>query len=104
MVFPRLFPWADFSADEEFFEEYDEILWREYHCHYDKEDDEWLVVGDSFDEFRRKLDPMRSIDHSGEVAEYMMKLSLNELGKSFLNIDKFVSQSQPYAGARPKGE
>lgn len=104
MVFPRLFPWADFSADEDFFEEYDECLWREYHCHYDKEDDEWLVVGDSFDEFRRKLDPMRSIDYSGEVAEYMMILSLNELGKSFLNIDKFVSQSQPYAGARPKGE
>lgn len=104
MVFPRLFPWADFSADEDFFEENDECLWREYHCHYDKEDDEWIVVGDSFDEFRRKLDPMRSIDHSGEVAEYMMKLSLNELGKSFLDVDMFVSQNQPYAGTRPKGE
>ena len=47
---------------------------------------------------------MRSIDHSGEVAEYMMKLSLNELGKSFLNVDKFVSQNQPYTDTRPKGE
>ncbi|RHK05411.1 DUF4365 domain-containing protein [Enterococcus casseliflavus] len=101
-VFPRLFPWAEFSADEVFFMEDDENNWREYHCYYDKEDDEWLIVGDSFEEYRKNLDPMRSINHSGEVAEYMMVLSLNELGRSFLNIDKFVSQNRPYASARPK--
>ena len=104
MVFPRLFPWAEFSADEEFFEEHDEALWRELHCYYDKEDGEWLNVGDTFDEFRRNLDPMRSINHTGEVAEYMMKLSLNDLGKAFLKVDEFVSKTQAYVGARPKGE
>lgn len=104
MVFPRLFPWAEFSADEEFFEEHDQALWRELHCYYDKEDGEWLNVGDSFDEFCEKLDPMRSIDHAGEVAEYMMKLSLNDLGKAFLRVDEFVSKNQAYVGARPKGE
>lgn len=103
-VFPRLFPWADFTADEDFFEEDDKNLWREYHCYYDEEDNEWLIVGDTFEEFRRKLDPMRSINNVGEVAEYMMKLSLNELGKSFLEIDKFVSQNQPYSDARLKGD
>ena len=50
----------------------------------------------------QKLDPMRSIEHSGEVAEYMMVLSLNELGRAFLDVDKFVSQNQPYADARSK--
>ena len=104
MVFPQLFPWADFSADEDFFYENDECLWRELNCFYDKEEHEWLVVGDSFQEFRKKLDPMRSINNSGEVAEYMMILHLNELGKSFLSVDKFVSQNQPYAGTRPVGE
>ena len=74
------------------------------HCYYDEEDGEWLNVGDTFDEFRRKLDPMRSIDHAGEVAEYMMKLSLNDLGKAFLMVDEFVSKNQAYVGARPKGE
>ena len=103
-VFQRLFPWADFSADEDFFEESDCCLWHEYHCYYDKEDDEWLIVGDTFEEYRKKLNPIRSIDHSGEVAEYMLILSLNELGRSFLNIDKFVSQNQPYAEARPEEE
>lgn len=101
-VFQRLFPWADFSADEDFFEELDISLWKTYHCYYDKDDDEWMIVGDSFEEYRKKLNPMRSINPSGEVAEYMMVLSLNELGKSFLNVDKFVSQNQPYVNARPK--
>ena len=100
-VFPRLFPWADFSADEDFYEDSDEALWREYNCFYDKEDGEWLVVGDTFEEFRKKLNPLRSIDHSGEVAEYMLILRLNDLGRSFLKVNEFVSQSQVYAGTRP---
>ena len=100
-VFPRLFPWACFSADPNFFEESDEELWRDLHCYYDKEEDEWLVVGDSFETFREKLNPMRYIYHMGEVAEYMMILSLNDLGKSFLAVDEFVSKKQPYVDARP---
>lgn len=102
MVFPRLFPWADFQADEEFFEETDEKLWRLLHCYYDDECDEWICVGKSFTEFRKELKPMRSIDYSGEVAEYMLVLSLNELGKAFLSVDKYVSQNQAYSDARPK--
>lgn len=102
-VFPRLFPWADFSADEEFYEDYDEAMWREYNCYYDSEDNKWLVVGDSFEEYRRKLPQMRSIDHAGEVAEYMLVLSLNDLGESFLRVNEFVSQTHAYVGTRPKG-
>lgn len=102
MVFPSLFPWAHFSVDEDFFEEEDKSTWHEMACHYDHENDEWLAVGDSFEEFRKKLNPMRSIIHSGEVAEYMFNLSLNELGNSFLNIDEFVSQNLPYSDTRPK--
>lgn len=61
-------------------------------------------MGDTFEEFRRKLDPMRSVNYSGEVVEYMMNLSLNELGKSFLNVHIFASQNQLYADTRPKSE
>ena len=103
-VFPKLFPWAHFSADEEFFEENDKELWRDLHCYYDKEDDEWEVVGDTFETFRKKLDPMRCINHAGEVAEYMLVLSLNELGNSFLTVNQFVNQYRPYADARPKSK
>lgn len=103
-VFPRLFPWADFSVDEEFFEESDIELWKQYHCYYDREDDEWLVVGDRFEEFRKKLNPMRFIDHAGEIAEYMLVLSLNELGQSFLNLEQFISEERPYAKTRPESK
>ena len=104
MVFPKLFPWATFSADEDFLYDNDECLWHELNCYYDREEHEWLIVGDSFEEFRKKLDPFRSIDHMGEVAEYMLILTLNELGESFLKVNEFVSHIQPYAGTRPEGE
>ena len=29
----------------------------------------------------------------GEMAEYMLNLSINELGKSFLTIDDYISQA-----------
>ncbi|MGH1977574.1 DUF4365 domain-containing protein [Rothia sp. L_38] len=103
-VFPQLFPWADFSVDEEFFEESDCELWKQYHCYYDREVNSWLVVGDTFEEFRQKLNPMRFIDHAGEVAEYMLVLSLNELGQSFLNLEQFISENRPYAKARPESK
>lgn len=103
-VFPKLFPWAHFSVDEEFFEENDMELWKDLHCYYDKEEDEWEVVGDTFEDFRKKLAPMRFIDYEGEVAEYMLVLSLNELGNAFLTVDQFVNQNRPYADARPKSK
>ena len=103
-VFPKLFPWANFNADEDFYRESDEFNWREYNLYYDSEDDEWIQVGESFEEFRKKLNPIRSVLHAGEVAEYMLILSLNELGNSFLNVESFVSHKQPYVKARAKGE
>ncbi len=103
-VFPRLFPWASFTVDEDFYEESDKSAWLDLHCYYDKEEDKWINVGSSFEEFRKKLDPMRGIDRAGEVAEYMFILGLNELGRSFLNVDRYVSLPRPYVDARPKTE
>lgn len=103
-VFPRLFPWASFSADEEFYQDSDETLWKDLNCWHDKEEDDWIVVGESFEEFRKSLNPMRSVDHAGEVAEYMLILTLNDLGKSFLRVDEFLSNDQPYNSTRPKEE
>ncbi len=103
-VFPRLFPWASFIADEVFYEESDKSDWMNLHCYYDKDVDEWINVGSSFEEFRKILDPMRGIDHAGEVTEYMFVLRLNELGRSFLNVDRYVSLSRLYVDVRPEEE
>lgn len=98
----ELFPWAEFSADEDFYEDSDECLWHESTCYYDSEEDEWLSADDSFEDFRSKLNSIRSIDHAGEVAEYMLVLHLNEFGRAFLCVDQFVSNDKPYVVARPK--
>lgn len=103
-VFPRLFPWANFAADEDYYEDMDMENWHNMACAYDSETGEWIEVGETFSDFRRELNPMRYIDHAGEIAEYMLVLSLNDLGESFLKIEEFVSQNQPYVKARPKKE
>lgn len=103
-VFPRLFPWAAFSADEDFYEDDDIYLWHELHCVYDDEEHEWVNVGYTFEEFRKKMSPIRSINHSGEVAEYMLDIELNELGKSFLMVNEFTRKNQLYAETRPQEE
>ena len=102
-VFPRLFPWADFRADPDFYYDEDLELWHQLHCHYERGTG-WVQVGDSFIEFRSKLDPMRSVNYSGELAEYMLELSLNELGESFLLLDDYLSKERPYTKIRPEEE
>ena len=89
--------------NNEFYEDNDKALWKDSNCWYDKEEDDWIAVGESFEEFRKSLNPMRSVDHAGEVAEYMLILTLNDLGKSFLiifkiNLSKYLSASlySPY--------
>lgn len=104
-VFGRLFPWADFTVDHDFYEDDDLQLWYQYECSYDGESGEWLQVGDSFEEFRSVLDslnPMRSIDHGGELAEFMLHLQLNDLGRSFLAVDDYLMEESLYSKARPK--
>lgn len=103
-VFSRLFPWADFSVDEDFYEENDRFNWHEDHCFYDYEDEKWQIADVTFEEYRNNLDSIRSIDHSGEVAEYMLILSLNDLGKSFLRVNEYISEKQDYSETRPKSQ
>ncbi len=100
-IYSRLFMWATFKADEELPEEEDRRLYREYNCRYDEEKKDWIVVGNTFEEFRRKSNLIISIDHVGEVAEYMIVLGLNGLGKSFLKVDKLTSMGNPYFETRP---
>ncbi len=100
-VFLTLFPWATFSADDDFYEEDDYNTWREYNVYHD-EDEEICIGGESFTDYRKRLDPMRYIDHQGEVAEYMLKMDLNDFGTAFLKIDDYLTSEHPYVQARPK--
>lgn len=89
-VFPRLFPWADFSIDEEFYEEYDEADFLLENAVWDKEDGHYIIFGDKADYKSRlpKIRPYQNI--SGEVDCFRLKLTLNELGEAFLLLDDYL--------------
>jgi len=89
-VVPRLFAWADVHVHEETYEvpEYDQY---EAECvTYDNEGD--CFVSESFEEWRRGrltqgLRPYAN--GAGEVDFWRLELTLNELGRAFLVVDRF---------------
>ena len=72
---PALFPWANLAVDEEFY--------REKGVFFDQEDP------------AAQLTPIRpwAVD-AGEIARFLLNLSLNELGKSFLTTERFLRRGE----------
>lgn len=95
-VFPRLFPWAEFSIDEDFYEEYDEADFMIENATWDKEDERYIVFG-SKAEYKSRLPKIRPYKNiSGEVDCYRLELTLNELGEAFLLIDDYLRNGFKY--------
>lgn len=98
LVIQELFPWADIEIDEDFYEEN-----MDEDC-YDKKDitDRQIatMLGIKGDELLKysdtppKLYPYRN--GAGEVDFYRLKLSLNQIGESFLQIDHFLETGKFY--------
>ncbi|GIG93335.1 DUF4365 domain-containing protein [Plantactinospora endophytica] len=92
---PRMFAWADVQVHEETYEdaEYDQY---EAECViYDSEGDHFVT--EDFDQWRsRRLAPgLRPYANpSGEVDFWRLELTLNELGKAFLVVDKFGTEGR----------
>jgi hypothetical protein len=70
---PALFPWADLSVDGEFYRS----------------------RGASGDEEESEAPPVRpwSVE-AGEIARFLLRLSLNELGRSFLTAERFLRRGE----------
>jgi hypothetical protein len=94
-VVPKLFAWADVSVHEE---TYDEAEHDEYEAEcviYDNEGDRFVV--EDFDEWRsgrltRGLRPYANA--AGEMDYWRLELTLNELGKAFLVVDRFAMEGR----------
>lgn len=90
-VFPELFPWANFSVDEEFYEEYEEDEYLSDNAVWDSEEGEYIVFFDDYQDWNKKQPSIRPYTiSSGEVASYRLCLDLNEIGKSFLLLDNYL--------------
>lgn len=89
-LFPELFPWANISVDEEFYEEYEEDEFLIDNAVWDNEDGNYIVFGD-YGEWKGRKPKIRPYTiHSGEVASYQLSLDLNEIGRSFLLLDNYL--------------
>jgi hypothetical protein len=89
---PGLFAWAEADVHEETYDnaEYDQY---EAECSIWDEGDQFFT--ESFDDWRQSLvargiRPYRN--SAGEVDHYRLELTLSELGKAFLVVDKFATE------------
>lgn len=90
-VFEKIFPWADISVDEEFYDDYDTEQFLLEYAFYDDEEDKWIYDYEDLENYKRQLPKIRPyIIEYGEVARYRLILKLNDLGKAFLIIDKYL--------------
>lgn len=102
-VFRQLFPWADLSVDEEFYESYDEQTFDNECGIWDGEDKCYMGHTEEFSEWRSDLPELRPYEiASGEVALYRLELTLNEVGKAFLLLDRFLDTGERPGGPNPE--
>lgn len=98
LVIQELFPWANVNIDEEFYEENMEedcyskrdITDRMTASLLGKKDDELLKYSD----VPPKLYPYRN--GAGEVDFYKLKLTLNQVGESFIEMEHFLETGKCY--------
>jgi hypothetical protein len=95
-VIPRLFPWADLDVDEDLYADKESELWEVEESIYDSEEGRTIMVGVGFEEWRelRGLTGLRPYEvEAGELARWRLVLELNELGRSLLVVDGFLSDA-----------
>lgn len=94
-VFRKLFPWADFSIDHEYYYSYDLNNYHNEYCSYDPGDDEYIPYI-PFEEYRKALPSIRGVITSGEVARYKLHLSVNEFGNAFYESHRRLTEMSIY--------
>ena len=98
LVIQELFPWADINIDEEF---YDENMEEDLYYRRDTTERElaarWGIKGAELEKYSDrppKIYPYRN--GAGEVDFYRLKLSLNQVGKAFLEMENFLETGKCY--------
>ena len=89
-VAPKLFAWADARVHQETYDESEYDQYKADCCIWTEEAELFAV---SFAEWRRGLDAERIRPYrngGGEVDFYRLELTLNQLGKAFLVVDRFA--------------
>lgn len=87
----HFFPWANFSVDKEAHCEGAESGWEAECYQYHDSETGRSYYSEEFEEWYEPPKGLVPVSENGETASYCLVLSLNELGKSFLAIDDYLS-------------
>jgi len=91
-------PWADFQMDIEAHREGSIGQWdADCYIAYDKEEGR-AIHGMSFEEWYNEPEEIVPYQEDGEVATYRLQLELNDLGRSFMEIDGFLTNKNKFQG------
>lgn len=87
---PRLFPWASLDVVADTYDDADHDLY-EAECGHRDEGDQ-TFYSESYGEWLegRHVAALRPYANDGEVAEWRLELTLNDLGSSFLRLDEYL--------------
>lgn len=88
---PALFPWADLTVEEETYEDHDRQRWDLECGMWDQEEGDYIGHTMNFDEWANcRARGLRPYCNNGEVAYWRLELTLNDLGRSFLKLNRFL--------------
>jgi len=100
-VFKCMFPWADFVPDHDLYAENAYNRYLQENGIWDSEEQEMRILDqDEWSEYVREacspgVRPYEYEGGGGEIASYRLQLSVNDIGKAFLELDKFLTSDQP---------
>lgn len=94
-MFHIAFPWAEIGIDEEFYDENYENPEFEAFCYDSDPEAEEIKRSIYADDFAPKQEIYPYDDSSGEIESYRLHLTLNTLGKAFLEVDRYLQKNDP---------
>jgi Domain of unknown function (DUF4365) len=90
----HFFPWAEYEVDQDAQMEAAEEEWAEECYSWKDSETGENFYSQTFDEWYESRNGLVPISENGETATYRLVHSLNDFGKSFLEIDSYLSDSE----------
>lgn len=88
----ELFPWATLEIDEEYYESYDRNNYENECGIWDSEDKKYMGFTEDYEDWEKEniKEGLRPYSDNGEVAFWRLIVSLNSVGKAFMEIEKYI--------------
>lgn len=89
-----LYPWSEFIIDEDFYYEDEQSDFMDNYGIWDSEEKCYIGVSQNFHDVRPPANEIRPLNTGGgEINLYRLQFTLNEIGESFILLNKFLDES-----------